>query len=112
MAQYAYPDADVSTGIWGTAPLWSKLDEVSPNDSDSITASVRASTANGEVRLGDVTDPESSSDHVLHVRYWRTTNGTWTVNLTVTLWQGDTPIAQRVVSGIASLSRNRCTHAA
>ena len=34
--QFLRPDSDITTGSWASTPLWSKLDEVVPDDSDSI----------------------------------------------------------------------------
>jgi len=66
MAQYGRPDSDVATGSWTTAPLYQKIDEVTPSDTDYITQPTSGGTA--EVGLGDVTDPSSNSTHVIRVR--------------------------------------------
>jgi len=87
--QYARPDSDISTGSWTTAPLWQKIDEVTPNDADYIqTAATASSTA--KVGLSNVTDPQSSSGHIVRFRARQYNFGY--NNMTVALYQGDTLI--------------------
>lgn len=85
MAQNLRPDADITTD-WTTAPLWSKIDEVSADDLDFISSSTSGHVA--EVTLTNGTDPSSSTGHII---YWRR-RGTAT-SLVVTLYQGATLIA-------------------
>lgn len=91
MAQTARPDSDITTD-WTTAPLWSKIDEAVADDADFITDSTSGHVA--EVTLTDVTDPNSSSNHIV---YWRHRSGT-NPNVTIALYQGTTLIASTVAS--------------
>lgn len=91
MTQYAYPDADVSTTGWTTAPLWSKVDDApGSGDADSIDAAVRAGDATCELGLIEPSDPSSSSDHVIEVRAKFTTNLTRVGAIKVALYEGAT----------------------
>ena len=91
MTQYAYPDADVSTTGWTTAPLWSKVDDApGSGDADSIDAAVRAGDATCELGLAEPTDPVSSSDHVIEVRAKYTTNNSRVGAIKVQLVEGST----------------------
>jgi hypothetical protein len=91
MAQNAYPDADVSTTGWSTAPLWSKIDDApGSGDADYIDAAVRAGDATCEVGLAEPTDPASSSDHAIEVRAKYTTNVSRVGAIKVELVEGST----------------------
>ena len=105
MAQFARPDSDVSTGTWTATPLWSKLDETVADDTTTqIDSGDVLDVENAfQVGLSDVTDPNSSSGHILRVRHDRATNQivdiTDTVTITVRLKQGGTTIASTTNSG-------------
>ncbi len=91
MTQYAYPDADVSTTGWTTAPLWSKVDDApGSGDADSIDAAVRLADATCELGLAEPSDPSSSSDHVIEVRAKYTTNNSRVGAIKVELVEGST----------------------
>lgn len=96
MTQFARPDADVSTGTWTTTPLWSKIDEVSADDTDFIQSSTNADAC--EVSLTNVTDPVSSSSHIL--RWRRRASGA--PSCTVALYQSTTLIASFTDTGISA----------
>lgn len=69
MAQYARPDSDVTVSGWTPSTgstLYECIDESSASDADYIHR-VRADDT-CEVGLSNVTDPVSSSGHVLRVR--------------------------------------------
>ncbi len=69
MAQFARPDGDDLVGGWTSAPLYQKIDEVTPSDSDFISSAGFASDVDtGRVTLSDVDDPLSSSGHVMRIR--------------------------------------------
>lgn len=97
MAQYARPDSDVSIDDWvtqsgGTTNLYTGIDESSADDADYIKLSLP--TIEGDTyicTLSDVTDPVSSSDHVLTVRLRKTT-GAGAKTLNYILKQGSTTI--------------------
>ena len=88
MAQYARPASDITTD-WTTTPLWSKLDEVSPDDADFITGTGATKTA--EVKLSSVTDPNDHANHIWSLRL-KATGSSAAEKATVTLYQGLTSI--------------------
>jgi len=108
MAQFARPTSDVSTGGWGTAPLWSKLDDNS--DADFVD-SPSVDGAAFLCALGSITDPISSSGYKLRIRDRRfggsITSGDF-VSLRVELLEGANVRAARTHipsnSGLATVS--------
>ena len=87
-AQYARPISDVSAGTWTASSgsdLFAMLDETTASDADYITTTA-ASTC--EVALGTLSDPASSSGHVVRYRIAANAGG-----ITVRLRQGTTTIA-------------------
>jgi hypothetical protein len=93
--QYARPIADILVGSWGTTPLWDKLDEVAPDDATTqVQSANRPTNDTFEVRLSSVTDPQSSSGHVVRIRMYGNTSHTWSAYL----YQGATLI-KTLVSG-------------
>jgi hypothetical protein len=95
MAQFGRPSSDITTD-WTTTPLWSKLDEVSPDDGDFITGTGTAKTF--EVALSSVTDPQSSTGHVVRIRAKATGSGAAERLNTWGLYQGVTAIATQNAS--------------
>lgn len=90
MAQFVRPISTLdNTGVWVTAPLWSKIDDsVGSGDADSISAD--GSPTSGEPFTVDgstVTDPLSSTGHVLRVRASKASGGA-NYNVVVQLRQG------------------------
>ena len=91
MAQNAYPDADVSTTGWTTAPLWSQVDDApGSGDADYIDAAVRAGDATCELGLAEPTDPVASTGHSIEVRAKYTTNNSRVGAVKVELMEGAT----------------------
>jgi len=87
-AQYARPTSDVSTGTWTASTgsdLFDMLDETGADDGDYITTT-SASTC--EVALGSLSDPASSSSHIVRYRISATGGG-----IIVRLREGSTTIA-------------------
>lgn len=87
-AQYARPTSDVSAGTWTASSgsdLFAMLDETTANDTDYI---VTTGTSTCEVALGTLTDPSSSSGHIVRYRIAADSGG-----ITVRLRQGTTTIA-------------------
>lgn len=87
-AQYARPTSDVSAGTWTASTgsdLYAMLDETTANDADYIST-VNASIC--EVALGSLTDPASSTGHVVRYRIAADSGG-----IIVRLRQGTTTIA-------------------
>jgi hypothetical protein len=90
MAQYARPDSDVAAGNWTTAPLYASLDETTPSDTDYIVCPISQTNTVCELGLSNVTDPASSSGHVVNFRAKKTGA---VAALIVMLFQGGTQIA-------------------
>jgi hypothetical protein len=82
-AQYAYPIADLDAGAWlpsTGSDLFAMVDElVTPVDSDYIYVLGAASTA--KLQITSLTDPVSSSGHVLHYRAYSSQAKTIQVDL-------------------------------
>ena len=88
------PDSDVTLGDWAPTPLWSRLDEETPDDGATSINSANAGisgTTTGEVGLSNIADPLTSSGHIMRVRHRETLAG-GTLNF-VELRQGTTLIA-------------------
>jgi hypothetical protein len=92
MSQYARPDSDVVVSNWTTAPLWSKIDEVTADDADYIQT---ATTSTCELGLSNVSDPSSGANHLIKVRAQRTGAG---ATCTAYLFQGTTQICSFAVT--------------
>tara|TARA_R110002020_G_scaffold362175_2_gene574562 strand:+ start:470 stop:1000 length:531 start_codon:yes stop_codon:yes gene_type:complete len=98
MTQYARPDADItSEGEWSgnaeTGSLYTEVDETSANDSDVMEAGDSGCSGTTiELRLSDVTDPQSASGHIVH---WRARDDSNDSELTVKLMMGSTEIASQ-----------------
>lgn len=97
MAQYGRPTSDVAAGDWGETPLFDKIDEASPNDSDFITGT---GDVYCEVALGPISAPQLGTV-TLRVRHRRAPGVVEPVDLTVTLVQGTTVIATRTILALA-----------
>ena len=75
MAQYARPDEDISSSGGGDAftassgsDLYAMIDETSASDSDYVSSEDSGNTATYKVSLNSVTDPVSSSSHIIRYR--------------------------------------------
>lgn len=90
MTQFARPTSDITTGSWVVTPLWSKVDEVSADDSDYITSVTNADTM--ECAVSSLTDPVSSTGHVIRLRAQATGSGA-VERINLGLVQGTTVIA-------------------
>ena len=87
-AQFARPTSDASAGAWTASTgsdLYAMIDETAASDADYITT-VNASTC--EVALSTLSDPASSSGHIVRYRLSAEAGG-----VTVRLRQGTTTIA-------------------
>ena len=93
--QFARPSSDARVGRWSSTPLWQKLDEENRNDSDFITSPMDPESPSNDVEIGlaAVTDPESSSGHVVRYTFRETGEEGTGPDLTVELRQGSTVIA-------------------
>src|SRR4030066_2081634 len=88
MAQTGRPASDITTGSWGTAPLWSKIND----DSDAVYISTTAAATTGEVKLSALNTPLSSG-HVVTIRAYAAGSGGGEKLNTWGLYQGTTAIA-------------------
>lgn len=102
MAQFGRPDSDVTVSDWTTAPLWSSIDEATFSDADLISSNNNTNNA-CEVGLSDVGDPVSSSTHVVRYRYRKNAAAGNARNITVSLYQGATLIAEQTHTGISEV---------
>lgn len=99
MTQFARPISDITVGSWvpssGT-DLFSRLNEVVPSDVTEISYTYSFSQDSFEVKLGPVSDPTSSANHILSVRVQDAVLG----DLNVELYQGSTPIFASLATGL------------
>lgn len=108
MAQFARPDADTDRGAWtthtgGTTNLWDTINETVASDSDYVQSS--ASPADPDilkVTLSNVTDPTSSTGHIVRYRYQNAVSGGDAIDLTVRLMQGAVEIASWAHADVAN----------
>jgi hypothetical protein len=102
--QFGRPASDVSAGSWGTAPLWSKLNEDPASDAQFITSDLAvfgASSSVAEVKLGSVTDPGVGTGHIVRARM-SVGFADGTDVAFITLYQGATLIATSNLTAISS----------
>lgn len=101
MPQYARPSADTVRTGWtdqsgGTTNIYTTIDEASASDADYIKTPTPPGTNEFETLLTSVTDPVSSSGHVMRWRRRKQpASGSAQINLTVRLMQGTTQITSQ-----------------
>lgn len=88
MAQFARPASDTATGSWTSTPLWSKVDEGATGDNVTITSADNTSPDNADFACTSVTDPTSSSGHILRAAWNKSATAGHTINAILELWQG------------------------
>lgn len=69
--EYQRPISDIATGSWTVVPLWSKVNEVTIDDSNLITSETLVApgnTSNADLRLTARGDPLSSTGQIISVR--------------------------------------------
>lgn len=93
MAQYARPNADTYRDNWvddgeGTTNIYTTIDESSASDADYIQTVINPVDDVYVCALSTLTDPVSSSNHVVRYRYGKDAAGGNTIDLTVELRQG------------------------
>ena len=107
MAQFARPDADVSTGNWSASSgsaLYAMIDESSASDSDYISVTDSDGSAEAcTVGLSSVTDPSDTSSHSVVVRAY-TDSFYSSVTLNVDLKAGSTTIKSQNFTPSTSFS--------
>lgn len=101
MAQFARPSADTVRTGWtdqaaGTTNIYTTIDEVSASDADYIKTPTPPGTNEFETLLTSVTDPVSSTGHIMRWRRRKQpASGSAAINLTVRLLQGTTQITSQ-----------------
>ena len=96
MAQFARPDADTYNGDgWteddgDTTNMFQEIDETSPSDTDFVRSPVTPTNDAVVFRLSDVTDPVSSSGHIVRIRYSADQDGQEAIDFVFELRQGYT----------------------
>jgi hypothetical protein len=90
MSQTGRPASDITVGSWGTAPLWSKIND--GNDGTYISTTTAATT--GEVKL-DSLDAPIGEGHILTIRAYASGSGGPERLNTWGLIQGSTEIAMQ-----------------
>lgn len=96
--QYARPASDVSIGAWttdtgSTSNLYAAIDETTASDADFIRSELSPSASVCTIALGSLTDPVSSSGHIVRYRYGKDPADSAQIDLTVRLRQGASTIA-------------------
>jgi hypothetical protein len=92
-AQELNPNSDIDTGTWIVAPLYPKIDESFPDDTDFISSANNPSNSTCEVKLETGLDPQVSTGHVVYYRC-KKSDQDYTMGLTVRLMQGASMIAE------------------
>ena len=93
--QKAYAISDTTVGNWTgeggeVTNLYTHIDETSYSDADYVKSEEAPSSSPYVCRLTSLTDPVSSTGHILRYRYLKSATGDQTINLTVQLRQGYT----------------------
>jgi hypothetical protein len=97
----AYPISDITVGNWTSAPLYEKIDEVTPNDGDVITSPQKPTNETCEIELGNLTAPTNKTSHTVKYRF-RKVLSSHSLNFTVALYDGNTLIAQKTHTDITT----------
>jgi hypothetical protein len=95
------PISDISTGGWTTSPLYSKINEVSPDDSNYIRSADNPLYDTCEVALTPTGTPISRTNHNIRYRIQNTVSGNL-INLVVALYQGSNLIGSGVHNNVAN----------
>ena len=108
MAQFARPDTDISKGGWTASTgtdLWEMINETPASDTDYARSGDNPTTAETyEAALSSVTDPVSSTGHVVRYRYQKNESGggkATGIDLTVYLVENTTVIASQAHTDIS-----------
>jgi len=87
MTQYARPNADLIVGDWSSAPLYPKIDEVTPSPLDYISSDNGTGTYTCRLGLSAVDDPLASDLHTISWQACYYGTGTKTVQTRAVLLQ-------------------------
>lgn len=100
MAIKLRPTGDISTNSWTVPPLYSKINEVVADDSNYAISSRSPSLDTFEINLSGIGTPITKDNHNIQYRIQKTNTSTGQLDLTVSLFQGSTPIASGVHTDI------------
>ncbi|MCA1806630.1 MAG: hypothetical protein LC687_02025 [Actinobacteria bacterium] len=89
MSRFIRPISDLNVGSWTVAPLFSKIDEVTPNDSDFVSA---PDSQGAIVGLGSI-DVDVADTLTIRIRARNTDHDTTPRRLVVALQEGATDVA-------------------
>ena len=89
MAQYLRPSGVDNYDGWETNPFYDALDETSPNDSDFIQTPLSPNYPTVYLNLSAISDPLSSSGHILRFRYRKSAASSMDIGFGVQLIQTD-----------------------
>ena len=103
MPAFQRPDGSISDGAWTATPLWQKIDDAIPNDTESVQSENDPANDIFEVSLTNLTDPAVSTGHIVRIRMFRGQSGggqPGTLDVIVGLYQTTTLIATATFSNI------------
>lgn len=89
MAQFFRPDDDLETAGWTTTPLWSKLDEVTPSDSDFVRTATNPVNQDFTVSIAGGVAPQAGT-RTLRYRAGKSSSSGRRVDITVEILEGAT----------------------
>ena len=104
MPAFQRPDGSISDGAWTATPLWEKIDDAIPNDTEEVRSVNDPSNDIFEVSLTNLADPAVSTGHIVRIRMTRAQSGggqPGTLDVIVGLYQTTTLIASATFSNIA-----------
>lgn len=95
MAQYGRPSTDTTRDNWEeddgtTAAIYDQIDETVADDTDYIRTGLTPTSDVYVTKLTSVTDPVSSTGHVVRYRYRKDSSAGEQIDITVQLRQGYT----------------------
>ncbi len=90
MAQFARPTSDLdNTGVWTTEPLWSDIDDGASADGTVVVSDTTpVVTEPFTVDLGTITDPVTSTGHIVRIRWAKNAGGGGAKTIRIELRQG------------------------
>lgn len=117
MPQFARPDADTNNPgsftdqVGGSTDIYTTIDEVSPDDADYIRSPVSPASAVYVCSLSNITDPASSTGHIIRMRTATDLASQESIDFTQQLRQGyvsegtpGTLIASQSRNGVTSVT--------
>jgi hypothetical protein len=91
--QFSRPNSDITPGGWTVAPLWSKVNEASANDSPLISSGNNASSDICRLGLTAVSAPQAGT-RTIRYRYRKDAAGGHTINVLVRLLSAGTLVQE------------------